>query len=64
MNYLNFDMNEFNWFLGGFFGNRCEITNACVNNPCKNGGACFTTGPGNYNCSCTSQFAGDNCELC
>ncbi|XP_060563996.1 coagulation factor XI-like, partial [Ruditapes philippinarum] len=33
----------------------------CTGSPCKNGGTC-TSQSGSYTCSCTSQFAGTNCD--
>ena len=33
----------------------------CHPNPCMNGGSCTENG-GGYDCSCTTQFSGPNCE--
>ncbi|XP_060564014.1 E-selectin-like [Ruditapes philippinarum] len=33
----------------------------CTKSPCKNGGTC-TSQSGSYTCTCTSKFAGTNCE--
>ena len=39
--------------------------NACLNNPCLNGGTCTTTGTGTtYICSCRPGFAGTTCQIC
>lgn len=34
----------------------------CHPNPCMNGGSCTENG-GGYDCSCTTQFSGPNCEI-
>ncbi|EDO46973.1 predicted protein [Nematostella vectensis] len=31
-------------------------------NPCKNGGSCVTAGANAYNCTCTSNYMGKNCD--
>ena len=43
----------------------CTGVHICVtNNPCQNGGTCIIGSGGNndYTCSCSGEFAGQNCE--
>ncbi|XP_035289609.1 protocadherin Fat 3-like [Anguilla anguilla] len=35
---------------------------ACQGGPCLNGGSCTSLSSGGYECSCTSEFAGERCE--
>ena len=35
----------------------------CLSSPCQHGGTCEqTTEPGNYTCTCTSEYEGHSCE--
>ena len=34
----------------------------CVTNPCLHNGTCINT-VGNYNCSCTAGWEGNDCEI-
>jgi len=46
-----------------YFGSGCETQLQCYSGPCQNGGTCsevFATH--SYNCSCSSDFTGDNCQ--
>jgi len=36
-------------------------TNYCLSNPCQNGGRCVS-GYGQYVCTCTTGYAGINCQ--
>lgn len=42
----------------------CDVTeiNPCDESPCKNGGHCEHTGPGQYECQCPEGYTGTNCE--
>ena len=37
--------------------------NACDSKPCLNGGTCTSTDYINYQCSCSMDFSGKNCEI-
>ncbi|CAG0894548.1 unnamed protein product [Darwinula stevensoni] len=46
---------------GGVFCD--QDLNYCTNHhPCRNGGICFNTGEGSYECNCTAGFTGKDCE--
>ena len=34
----------------------------CDSNPCQNMGICTPSAPGEYDCTCTDGFTGDECE--
>ena len=36
--------------------------NACDSGPCLNGGTCVPNSYNNYQCSCSVEFSGQNCE--
>ena len=46
-------------------GLQCEFdkTNACDNNPCRNGGSCQSTIEGGFFCICRSGYRGNHCEI-
>jgi len=48
----------------GWTGKFCEIDiDECESSPCLNGGRCEQTEtPGNYICTCTDDYKGENCE--
>ena len=48
----------------GWTGWLCdEDLDECLSGPCLHGGTCQQTQePGSYNCSCTDQYKGQNCE--
>ena len=48
----------------GWTGWLCdEDLDECLSGPCLHGGSCEQTPePGSYNCSCTDQYKGQNCE--
>ena len=45
-----------------FSGQRCEIRDPCIQNPCMNGGQCSSNGMGGFNCICLQSFTGQRCE--
>ncbi|XP_021341564.1 uncharacterized protein LOC110442331 [Mizuhopecten yessoensis] len=40
----------------------CEKEDKCLSHPCLNGGTCTRSGS-NFNCSCTNEYQGINCQL-
>uniref|UniRef100_A0A8C4NGL3 EGF like repeats and discoidin domains 3 n=1 Tax=Eptatretus burgeri TaxID=7764 RepID=A0A8C4NGL3_EPTBU len=47
----------------GYRGHHCQIDiNDCESTPCLNGGVC-TDFVGDYQCHCTAEFLGRNCQL-
>ena len=36
---------------------------ACASKPCQNGGECVDDGQGGYQCKCTPNWEGKDCEL-
>ncbi len=42
-------------------GLKCEFTNPCFSNACKNQGYCENYG-NDYKCICKENFTGNNCE--
>lgn len=48
----------------GWIGKRCDMDkDECEDRPCQNGGICAQTEqPGNYNCTCTAEYKGKNCQ--
>uniref|UniRef100_A0A7E4WBA6 EGF-like domain-containing protein n=1 Tax=Panagrellus redivivus TaxID=6233 RepID=A0A7E4WBA6_PANRE len=47
----------------GYTGSDCETEiTACINEPCQNGGTCYSSSASNFTCECTSTYSGDNCE--
>ena len=44
-----------------YTGNVCQYQNACVSNPCLNGGTCSSVNS-QYTCTCNANFTGSNCE--
>ena len=49
----SFEMGTFDCVLGPM---------KCVNQPCRNGGSCFSNG-NSYYCYCAANYSGMNCEL-
>ena len=50
----------------GFDGTQCErnINTLCLPNPCQNGGHCkYLNKTDSYECECSDDYAGANCEL-
>ena len=43
-------------------GERCDAFNPCLSSPCLNNGLCVSRPGGFYQCICTSDFTGLNCE--
>lgn len=41
---------------------KSEPIDPCSSNPCQNSGTCKTIASG-YNCTCTTDFYGDNCQI-
>ncbi|XP_065063187.1 protein jagged-1b-like isoform X2 [Rhopilema esculentum] len=49
--------------MPGWGGVLCnQDLNMCRHQPCRNGGTCLNTSPGNYKCYCLPGFSGKNCE--
>jgi len=50
--------------IHGWIGQFCqEDKDECEDEPCKNGGTCQqTVEPGSYECTCTEEYKGQNCE--
>lgn len=48
----------------GFMGSHCEIyrQNACLSDPCQNGGVCRYNADSSLYCDCPSNFNGTYCE--
>ena len=47
----------------GYTGNSCEFCDACIPNPCNNGGQCQSSGvTGGFRCACPPGFLGRLCE--
>ena len=42
--------------------NFCIVAGTCLSQPCENGGSCFGTRSGGYNCVCRRGFTGENCQ--
>jgi hypothetical protein len=40
-----------------------HLDNACINNPCLNGGTCQTQG-NQYICFCAQYYSGATCQFC
>ncbi len=43
-------------------GDCLAVNNPCVDNPCQNGGRCINDVGSQYQCNCTSDYCGENCE--
>ncbi|CAG2206585.1 unnamed protein product [Mytilus edulis] len=41
---------------------RCAYNNSCASGPCKNGATC-TNVPDHYQCTCTHDWSGKNCDV-
>nr|XP_054759394.1 protein crumbs-like [Lytechinus pictus] len=42
---------------------KCHTGNACLNNPCLNGGSCVEDNFGSYYCYCERGFDGKSCDI-
>lgn len=48
----------------GYSGTTCQTeVHECATTPCKNGGTCTEGALGTYACSCSTRFAGKDCEF-
>ncbi|CAF0966692.1 unnamed protein product [Brachionus calyciflorus] len=52
-------------FMFSAFQSKETQRNACVSNPCQNGGSCLLNPSdlNNYTCSCQSKYSGQNCSI-
>ena len=64
-------MTNYNQFCvcpSGYYGDRCQHVAFCDSNPCQNGGTCINKignaieNTGYYECRCSKQYYGRNCE--
>ena len=46
----------------GYSGQRCEIRNPCIDNPCRSGGTCVP-GTNSFYCICNPLYTGSRCEI-
>ncbi|KAK3086303.1 hypothetical protein FSP39_016575, partial [Pinctada imbricata] len=49
--------------LGAALGLRFDVKDPCKNNPCQNGGTCFSVTETSYDCECTQGHLGKRCEF-
>ncbi|CAF5177835.1 unnamed protein product, partial [Rotaria magnacalcarata] len=51
----------------GYFGNRCELINSCLSNPCRQGTCIVSSNCAgllcSYSCLCPNGTTGQNCEI-
>ena len=51
---MNFDVRLFS-------GERCELKNSCVTQPCQHDGICINQGD-DHHCQCKQSYYGKNCD--
>ncbi|CAB3983251.1 neural cell adhesion molecule 1-like [Paramuricea clavata] len=60
---FNITMNALNTIENSLVKDMCEAISACASKPCQNGGQCVDDSNGGYQCKCSPNWEGKDCEF-